>query len=63
VGGFRESSDEPVDDGKELKHMQWPQSRRSAAAACRELGAMAGTLGGLLYHEIWGDDMSTGEMI
>jgi hypothetical protein len=38
--------------------MQWPQSRRSASAACRELGAMAGTLGGLVYHEIGGDDIA-----
>jgi len=58
VGGAsrRANSDEPVDDGKELKHMHWPQSRRSAAAAYRELGAMTGTLGELVYHEI-------GEMI
>lgn len=34
--------------------MQWSQSRRSAAAACRELGV----LGGLVYHETGGDDIA-----
>jgi hypothetical protein len=34
------------------------QSRRGAAAACRELGALEGALGGLIYHESGGDDIA-----